>query len=113
VAALAAAIAMGWVVRRGLMPLDALALRISGVGRRDFAERIDLGQTPHELKLIVRRLNELLDRAEEGIGRERAFTSDVAHELRTPLAGLQATLELCAARPRSAAEYTNAIAGCL
>jgi signal transduction histidine kinase len=59
------------------------------------------------------RLNDLLDRLERAFARERAFSADVAHELRTPLAGLQSVLEVSLARLRSTEEYEATLEECL
>jgi signal transduction histidine kinase len=111
-ATLASAGVMFLAIRRGLRPLDTLAARIAAAGRRDLAERVELADAPAELVPVVARLNELLDRIEETIVRERRFTADVAHELRTPLAGLQAILDVCATRRRPAEEYERTLARC-
>jgi two-component system heavy metal sensor histidine kinase CusS len=49
---------------------------------------------------VVDQLNGLMERIGGAFEREQAFASDAAHELRTPLAGLRATLELALSRPR-------------
>jgi signal transduction histidine kinase len=92
-------------VARGLRPLGVLGSRISQIRQGNLLERIELPHTPAELKLVVDRLNELLARLHEAITRERAFTADVAHELRTPLAGLEVTLEVSALKQRASADY--------
>lgn len=51
-------------------------------------------QTTLEMALITQKINELFSRIDMGIKNERRFTSDVAHELRTPLAGVRVNLEL-------------------
>jgi signal transduction histidine kinase len=101
------------VVRRGLRPLDALAARIASIGPSEPADRVSMGRMPRELAPVVERLNDLLQRLAEAFQRERTFTSDAAHELRTPLAGLRSTLEVALSRPRDSAEYRQAIADCL
>ena len=53
-----------------------------------------MGDLPLELQGIAAKLNELLGRLEVSFARERRFTSDAAHELRTPLAELKAMTEL-------------------
>jgi len=112
VATVAAALAMTLVVTRGLRPLGELAARIAEIGRDDLSRRVNLGATPAELATVVGRLNDLLRRLEAAVARERAFTADVAHEFRTPLAGLGAQLDVCATRPRAAADYQRTVATC-
>jgi signal transduction histidine kinase len=92
-------------VTHGLRPLKDLGGRISGIGQGNLGERIELPQTPAELAVVVDRLNDLLFRLHHAMSRERAFTSEVAHELRTPLAGLEVTLEVAASRQRAPADY--------
>ena len=101
------------VVRQGLRPLDALAARIAAIGPGDPAARVSMDRMPRELAPVVERLNDLLQRLAEAFQRERTFTADAAHELRTPLAGLRSTLEVALSRPRDSAEYRQAIVECL
>jgi signal transduction histidine kinase len=101
------------VIRRELRPLGSLASSIEQVGIANLAERIDIADCPVELDPVVACLNQLLVRLDAAITREKSFTADVAHELRTPLAGLETTLEVCASRPRDAAGYQSAVTNCL
>ncbi|MCK4625720.1 MAG: sensor histidine kinase N-terminal domain-containing protein [Phycisphaerae bacterium] len=101
------------VIRRGLAPLNQVAEQISRLGDRDLAERIHAGDAPVELQPVVNRLNDLLGRLEAAFGRERSFSADVAHELRTPLAGLRSTMEVALSKARQPAEYAEAIDDCL
>jgi len=104
---------MSVVVHRGLRPLGALASRIAAIGDEHLDDRIALRDTPAELRPVVDRLNEMLARVESAVLRERSFSADVAHELRTPLAGLETALEVCLARPRQPEEYTSVARQCL
>ena len=116
VGAAAVAVACGvlWVaVRRGLRPVGRLARDIADVDAADLSTRIAVPGAPAELVPVIDRLNLLLGRLEAAFQRERAFSADVAHELRTPLAGLRATLEVTLARPRPAPEYRETLARCL
>ena len=101
------------VVRQGLGPLDAVAARIAGIREGDLSTRLPVDRMPREVAPVVRRLNDLLQRLDEAFRRERTFTADAAHELRTPLAGLRSTLEVALARPREGTEYRQALADCL
>jgi signal transduction histidine kinase len=62
-----------------------------------------------ELAVVTNRLDELLSRLGAAFARERDLTAEVAHELRTPLAGLRATIELALDRERPADRYRSAL----
>lgn len=93
------------VLRRGLRPLDVMAEQASRIDARSLQTRFPATKLPRELDAITQRLNDLLARLEGSFERERRFSSDLAHELRTPLAELRAQAELMLKWPdeRSAA----------
>jgi two-component system heavy metal sensor histidine kinase CusS len=101
------------VVRRSLRPVRRLAARIGQLGQEDLSARIDATDVPAELHVVTARLNDLLHRLEAAFQRERAFSADVAHELRTPLAGLRSTVEVTLSRLRTTEDYQKALADCL
>jgi signal transduction histidine kinase len=111
-ATLSAAGAMLLVVRHGLRPLGLMATRIQTIGKDNLSERVEVSDAPPELTVVALRLNELLDRLESTMKRERRFTADVAHELRTPLAGIAVLLDVCATRPRTTDEYQRTLDKC-
>ncbi|PXV53151.1 two-component system, OmpR family, sensor histidine kinase QseC [Dyella jiangningensis] len=86
------ALLVGWAVRRGLRPLDALAEKLSArkPGSRD---TLDVAEAPRELEPVLDALNGQFTLLEEALERERRFSADVAHELRTPLASTMINLE--------------------
>jgi two-component system, OmpR family, heavy metal sensor histidine kinase CusS len=92
VAAAAAVVAVG--VRRGLSPLASLAGRAASIDATSLQSRFPTADAPAELVPICERLNELLARLEASFERERRFSADVAHELRTPIAELRSGLEV-------------------
>lgn len=79
---------VGWGVRRGLLPLDRVA---EDVARRSPANLEPLAPqgAPAEIGGLIERLNALFVRVHDALEREQSFTSDAAHELRTPLAGIR------------------------
>lgn len=102
-----------YVVRRGLRPLNTIATEIAAIREDNLATRITAQRVPTEIVPIKSRLNELLSRLEASFDRERQFNADVAHELRTPLAGIRSTIEVALTRNRDATEYQAALSNCL
>ncbi|MCB1062100.1 MAG: GHKL domain-containing protein [Verrucomicrobiae bacterium] len=99
-----------WIVRRNLSFFQDLSSRISSVSMEESgASGIQLEGAPREVVPVLNRLNELMERMERALKNERRFTSDAAHELRTPLAGLRNRIELALSRPRSNEEYEEAL----
>ena len=101
------------IVGTSLRPLNRLARDIESFPEADLARRLDGRNVPAELVTVVDRLNGLLGRLESGFLREKTFTADVAHELRTPLSGLHTTLQVCRSRPRDRQAYEAMIDKCL
>ncbi len=111
-AVLVVALILAASVNRGLRPVEALTTHIEKVNATDLDNNLSVPSLPTELDPIVVQFNALLSRLQAAFERERGFCADIAHELRTPLAGLRTTLEVAGARPRSGAEYTHAIERC-
>ena len=83
---------LGIVIHRGFRPVRTATAELEA------GKRISSDDMPEELKPFVVRLNELLDAREQALERERAFTGNVAHELRTPMAVLQTGLQVLGRR---------------
>jgi len=84
-------------VGNGLAPLARLRARLDARGSADLAPLDDAGM-PRELAPVVDAFNALLGRIEAGARAQDEFRANVAHQLRTPLAGLKLQLEWLAAR---------------
>jgi signal transduction histidine kinase len=85
--------AVAWIVRRGLLPLRFVAAEVQ---RRDARTLAPLGTAnlPREIVPLVGELNRLLERLQRAFAAQRAFISDAAHELRSPLTALRLQLQL-------------------
>lgn len=101
------------VVAGAMRPVRRLAAEIEAFPETELSRRLSSRHVPVELASVVDRLNGLLARLEDAFVRERSFSADVAHELRTPIAGLHTTLEVCRSRPRDVAAYEATIDRCL
>jgi len=89
----------GWIALRGLRPVAHIAAQVQGLGAEQLDRRIQLANAPTELSPIVDQLNLLLDRLQASMLRERRFTGNVAHELRTPVAELRSLANVAARWP--------------
>jgi two-component system sensor histidine kinase TctE len=96
--ALATLAIVGFGVKRGLDPLGRLSDEIKSRSPGDLRP-VDLGHAPEEAAPIVGALNGLFGELTQANRRQQRFLANAAHQLRTPLAGLQAHTELALAQP--------------
>ncbi len=93
-----ATLAIVWFgVKRGLAPLEDLSEEIRARSARDLRP-IDPGHAPQEARPLVGALNQLFGQVAEASGNQQRFLANAAHQLRTPLAGLQAHTEIALAQ---------------
>ncbi len=93
-----ATLAIVWFgVKRGLAPLEDLSAEIRARSARDLRP-IDPGHAPDEARPLVGALNQLFGQVAEASSNQQRFLANAAHQLRTPLAGLQAHTEIALAQ---------------
>ena len=99
---------LGWAAaRRGLAPLRAMREQAQVVTAQQLSHRLPVESVPVELAELAQSLNDMLARLEEAFRRLSDFSSDIAHELRTPVSNLMTETHVALSRPRSADDYRS------
>lgn len=107
---LVAVASSAWVTRQALRPLRQLALQVAAISPQALSTRLTARGTAAEIQTLVLAFNRSLDRVELAYGHLEAFSADVAHELRTPLATMINGAEIVLARPRAKDELEHTLA---
>jgi two-component system OmpR family sensor kinase len=92
-----------------LRPVESMRRRAGTISAETPGERLPVPQTGDELERLGETLNEMLDRLEDALERERGFVADAGHELRSPLTILRTELELALLQAGSVEELKEAI----
>lgn len=101
---------LGWIAaRRGLAPVREMARVAHRVTASRLADRLPVEALPIELHELARAFNEMLSRLEESFRRLSEFSSDLAHELRTPIGNMMTQTQVALSRARSAEEYREVL----
>lgn len=88
-------------IQLGLRPVKRLRDEIAARSPRDLRP-IDVAAVPREIAPVVVTLNRLFTTLRSAVQSQQQFIANTAHQLRTPITGLQAQLELLAAEPAAA-----------
>jgi heavy metal sensor kinase len=105
-----AALGGWWLAGRALAPVRAMVEAANRIEAENLADRLPQPPQRDELGQLARTFNQLLDRLQAAFQRERRFTADISHDLRTPLALIKSSIEVALNRPRSAAELRSTLA---
>jgi signal transduction histidine kinase len=98
---------------RSIKPISSIIDTANFITKDNLKSRIPLPQNKDELHLLSNTINNLLDRIENAVVREKQFASDASHELRTPLAVIKGTLEVLIRKERKPEEYKEKIEFCV
>ncbi len=92
---IAVALLVGYSITRGaLLPIEELCRTAETIGEgKDLSLRIPTGHTQGELRQLADTFNHMFARLERAFERERQFTSDASHELRTPVSVIRSQAE--------------------
>lgn len=102
---------LGWIAaHRGLAPLRIMKNRAQSVTSKKMGERMPVEAVPVEMADLAITLNDMLDRLQEDFRRLSEFSSDLAHELRTPISNLLTETQVTLSMSRSNADYQDVLA---
>jgi len=93
------------IVRRGLRPLRVVAKSASEITAQRLGGRLKVDDAPLEFREMVHAFNLMLDRLEDSFQRLSQFSSDLAHDLRTPISNLMVETQVTLGQRRSVQEY--------
>jgi heavy metal sensor kinase len=109
VALLLASLGGLWLANKALSPVDRLTRAAERIGRGNLRERVEEPRSRDEIGRLAATFNQMISRLEQAFERERRFTADASHELKTPLAVLRGDIEVALRRERSPGEYQRVL----
>ena len=101
-----------WVATRSIRPIEDISATAVKISAGDLSQRISAADTDSELGRLAAVLNSTFARLEAAFAQQQQFTSDAAHELRTPITVMLAQTQTVLNRERGAAEYRATIETC-
>src|SRR5437667_11836 len=101
-----------WLSARAIRPIKEISATASRISGGDLSQRIPADDTDNELGQLAGVLNSTFARLEATFAQQARFTSDAAHELRTPVSVILTQTQTALSRPRAEPEYREALAAC-
>ena len=101
---------ISWLLAgRLLSPFVTMRALAEQIRQGRLKERITLGFKGREIEDLAKMFNEMLDGIQQSVEAQKRFTSDVSHEIRSPLTSLRGSIEVALRRRRSPAEYEEVL----
>ena len=97
-----------FLAARALAPIDQITLTARRISGEDLSARLNFPVIDDEVGRLTQTLNDMLARLDNSFQRERQFTNDASHELRTPFTAMQAILGMIREKRRTPEEYEQA-----
>jgi heavy metal sensor kinase len=101
-----------WFVSRALRPIENISAAAVKISAGDLSQRINVAEAESELGQLAAVLNSTFARLEAAFAQQQQFTSDAAHELRTPVSVMLTQTQTALNREREAADYKQTVEAC-
>jgi two-component system, OmpR family, sensor kinase len=101
-----------WFVSHALRPIENISAAAVKISAGDLSQRISIAETESELGQLAAVLNSTFARLESAFAQQQQFTSDAAHELRTPVSVMLTQAQTALNRERTAPEYRETVESC-
>ena len=101
-----------WLAGRAIRPIADISATAIKIAAGDLSQRISVAETENELGRLAAVLNSTFARLEAAFAQQKEFTSDAAHELRTPVTVMLTQTQMSLGRERSPAEYRQTLEAC-
>jgi heavy metal sensor kinase len=102
----------GWLVSRSLKPISGISAAAVKISAGDLSQRINVAEAESELGQLATVLNSTFARLEAAFAQQQKFTSDVAHELRTPVSVMLTQTQTALNRERATEDYKQTVEAC-
>jgi len=99
-----------WLSGRSLAPVKRIIDTAEHIGVDSLSQRLEVPRPRDELRRLTEALNAMLERIDASFKRISQFTADASHDLRTPVTVIRTVAEVTLRKPRTNAQYTEALA---
>ena len=101
-----------WLASRAIRPIEDISATAVKISAGDLTQRINIAETESELGRLASVLNSTFARLDTAFAQQQQFTSDAAHELRTPVSVMLTQTQTALNRERNAADYRETVESC-
>ena len=101
---------LSWFLARKILdPITKIKLLAGQISQGLWDKRINIGSNGKEIDDLVEVLNDMIDNIQQSIESQKRFTSDVSHEIRSPLTSLRGNIEVVLRKKRTPEEYEDVL----